>query len=694
MTERDINNRWSSDSEPQSDEMFSQPRQRKPIDRNRASAPPTNAPSMGSKSKSVKQQKKSFSERLTADKPAGKSSQPGALKDLGNLKLPPWTKSWVLWTGVLAFVPGTIAFLAMAMLLKLPSAPNCPSIFWPLASASVRLHCAQLAASKQTVDDLLQAIALVKDLPSNHPLRGEIDRLLEDWSKEVLKLADVSFQEGKLEQAIATAKRIPNNMPAYKFVEERIAKWQSTWAKGEEIFKEAEEHMREQRWQSAFMAAAKLQRLSNDYWETTKYEELSKLITVAREDGEKLAQANSLAKNGSIDNLIKAIKLAESIASNSYVYPKAQEAIPEFGRKMLEIAQQKLDNRDADEAISIAQQIPTNAKLQTETDDFIAIAEAKRNAWLGTISGLEAAIAQAQQIDPSRAIYQQAQELAAGWRVEIGDVARLDRARMLASQGTINDLNSAIVEAQLVPTNNPRGREARQEVGRWVAQIQTIEDRPFLDRAEQFALSEDINSLQSAIAEASQIRRGRALYREAREKIANWTATIQRIQDQPYLDRARELAQSGNLPAAVETARQISRGRSLSGEASSDISNWEGQLAAERNWQNARETALRGTPDALAEAIRTARRIPRRNPLRNDANPAIDQWSQQILDIARGQSESNLSRAIETARLIPRGTSAYPSAREQIREWENFLNPQPTQPVTPEAVPTPVQTGV
>ncbi|MFM6255829.1 MAG: chromosome segregation ATPase, partial [Dolichospermum sp.] len=90
---------------------------------------------------------------------------------------------------VLTLIPGTVGFLAISMLFKLPSAPNCPQIFWPLASASVRVHCARLAASKQTVNDLLQAIALVKQLPENHPLREEINRFLEQWSRDILQLA-------------------------------------------------------------------------------------------------------------------------------------------------------------------------------------------------------------------------------------------------------------------------------------------------------------------------------------------------------------------------------------------------------------------------------------------------------------------------------------------------------------------------
>ncbi|MBF1990358.1 chromosome segregation ATPase [Fischerella thermalis] len=665
MTERDTSESWSLGRAREPDMMTRLSRAGHANETKMSGIPPA-----GSNSKSVMQSKPNTSEQLP---PSGH----------GSGKMPRWLKSWVLWALLFTLVPGGIAFMAMGMLLKLPSAPNCPSIFWPLASASVRLHCAQLAASKQTVKDLLQAIDLVKLLPESHPLRGEIDRYLEQWSRDILKLADESFQQGKLEEAIATAKQIPEDLPAHQLVKEQISTWEKIWLEAEGIYQQAENEMREQHWHDAFMAAAKLLRVNNKYWASIKYDQLNRLITSAREDGDKLAKAENLAESGNVDNLLKAIKIAESIQKDSYVYPKAQEAIPKFGRAMLDLAQKNLDRRDADQAISIAQQIPLSTGLQSETEDFIAIAEAQRNAWIGTVAALETAIAQAQQIDPSRAVYDKAQQLIARWQLEIEDVSKLEKARTLASQGTINDLTAAIAQAQQIPNSNPRAEEAREEINGWVAQVQTIEDRPYLERAEEIALLEDINSLQAAITEARQIRRGRALYREAQRKIALWTAKIQRIEDQPLLDQARDLASSGNLPAAINVAQQIPSGRALSGEAQAAIDDWRAQIRARENWSKAKEVALAGTPQALVEAIRLASRVPRSSILSSDASIAIDQWSQQLLDIARSQGESDIPRAIKTARLIPRYAAAYNAAQEQIRVWRNFLNPEPEQQFDP-----------
>ncbi|WYL95491.1 MAG: chromosome segregation ATPase [Gloeotrichia echinulata IR180] len=685
MTERDIPDNWSPARARQPDKMTNLSREKF------GDTHAFGIPATGSNSKSVKQQTENNPEELPLNRVSEKTD---TLSNIAR-KLPPWMQNWVAGLILLTFVPGSVAFLAMAMLLKLPAAPNCPKIFWPLASESVRLHCAQLAASKQTVYDLLQAIGLVRQLPENHPLRQEADRFIELWSKDILQLADQSFQAGQLEEAIETARKIPNEVAAHQLVEEQIAKWQSIWSKAEGIYKETENELRQKRWQSAFMLSARLLRVDNKYWTTTKYDQLNRLIATAREDGEKLAKADSLANSGVVENLLKAIKIAESIGTDSYIYQKAQESIPAFGRKMLELAQKKLDRRDADTALDIARQIPEITKLQAEVTDFIDLTEAQKSAWIGNVSGLETAISQAQQISPNRAVYEKAQNLIARWQLEIEDVARLDKAEALASQGTIGDLTAAISEAQLVPDSNPRGSEARDKMGRWQGQIETIQDRPFLERAEQIALLEDMNSLQAAIAEISQIRRGRALYPEARKRIRTWTAKIERIQDQPYLDQARQLADTGNLPAAISAAQQIAAsGRALSLEAQTAIDDWQGQIRAKEDWKQAREVALAGTPEALVQAMRLAERVPKRSILRMDANIAIDQWSQQLLDIARSQGESDMTRGIETAKLIPRGTSAYSAAREQIRTWREFLNPQPVPtPETPQIEPSTTPSG-
>ena len=588
-------------------------------------------------------------------------------------------RKWLLWMALAILSSGGMVFMSVALLLKLPAIPNCPSIFWPTASASMRLYCAQLAANKQTPDDLLEAIDLVKALPADHPLRSEINHYLEQWALDLLRLGEEAFQAGKLQEAIAIARKLPQDIPVSSTVEKRINRWQSIWSEAEGIYRDAQAEMHLSHWHLAFADAVRLLGVGNNYWATTKYSELSNQLETARADGNKLDKAQSLAKTGNLANLLEAIKLVESIGTQSFIYKDAQDAIPDFGHKILDLAQETLDQGKADEAISIANQVPdTVSSLQPEVQDFVKLAEARKSAWTSTVAGLQAAIAQAQTIDSSQPMYDKAQALIGRWQLEIEDVGHLERARELASPGAVSDLTAAIAEAQLIPSGNPLASDAKQNISRWEGQVETIEDRPYLDHAEQLAGPEDISSLQSAINEASQIASGRALYGEAQRKIRTWTSKIEEIQDRPYLDGARELASSGDLNAAIATAQQIRPGRALSGEAQAAIDDWQGQIRARQNWQEARQTASQGTPEALAEAIRLAERVPTSSPLRADVNDALNQWSNQMLSIAQSRGESDVPGAIAIAKQIPSGTDAYRAAQEQIGLWQKFLNPQPS----------------
>lgn len=641
-------------------------------------------------------------------------------------------KHWLFWGVTSLAVFSGLGIFSAVTLFRLPSIPNCRAIFWPTASASLRIYCAQLSAERRTVDDLLKAISLVNSLPDEHPLRPEIDRNIEDWAKEILDLAEESFQQGDLSKAIATAKRIPRNTEAQQLVEQQIQDWQTVWDKAEGIYQEAEDLLRQQNLREAFLVATRLLDVGNRYWETTKYKELNYLITATREDSNKLGKAKDLASQGGLSNLLAAIKLVEEIKPSSPLHAKAQQTIADFGRDMLELAEATLDQRDYDGAIDIASQIPNKAGLQAEVRDFKLLAEAQAQAWGGTTDDIESAIVRAQKIGRDRPLYGRAQQLISYWQLEIQDVRRLSTARQFAQGGAVTDLRAAIAEAELIPSSNPRGAEARDAISQWTATIETIEDRPYLNRAEQLASSGDIRSLQAAIAEANRIGRGRALYAEAGDRIADWqnqieriqdqpilqqarlmansgnladainiaeqiasgralyedaqaeiqtwTAQIQRIQDQPLLDLARRYASQGDLIQAINIAQQIASGRVLYDEAQTDIQSWQAQTQGRDQLQQAYNVATAGTPDMLINAIQLANEVPEDNPARVEANQMMHRWSWQVLQIAEAQATYNPQGAIAIARSIPTYTEAYNTAQQEIQTWQQQAVPVLQQP--------------
>lgn len=619
-------------------------------------------------------------------KESPENSQPEEYNPLWRI----WSKKWQFWLAVSLMLSVGMGFVAISSLLNLTSQSNCSKIFWPTASANDRFFCAQEAASKRTADDLLRAIELVNALPPDHPLRPRINGQIDRWSQDILRLGNASFQEGKLEEAIAIARKIPQNVPAYPTVQKQIEKWQSIWSDAEKTYRTAEDYLRQEEWAQAFRQATLLLDSGNTFWESAKYEELTKVIEATKAEGNKLVKARNTASEGGLDNLVTAIKLAQGIGQNSYLYQSANKTIAEFSKKIMAIAQKRLQAGDWQQAAAIANQIPDSANLNEQVQDFNQLANATSQALTGSVDGLSKAIEIAQKLNAGRPLYKQAQDSVGRWQQEMADVKVLELASRLAAPGGVKDLRAAIAQLQTVPESNPRRAEVRSQISRLSRQIELLEDSPFMQRANDLANTGDPNSLEAAVAQASRIAQGRALYGEAQGKIQAWIERRQRLVDQPFLERAQQLAARGNLAEAIEMARRIRSGRVLYEEARSNIRNWEAQFQGEQGLQSARQAARAGTADALQSAISLALQVPDSSSLRWQATEAIDEWSQRILAIGVEQSSSDVAGAIATLKKIPSGSRAFEQARSQIQVWEESLNPPAAEspaPVPPETEP-------
>ncbi len=600
-------------------------------------------------------------------------------------------KTWQFWLVVSLMLSVGMGFVAISSLLNLTSQSNCSKIFWPTASANDRFFCAQEAASKRTADDLLNAIELVNALPQDHPMRPRINGQIQRWADDILRLGNSSFQEGKLDEAIAIARKVPQNVPGYPMVEKQIGKWQSIWKDAEKIYRTAEDHLQKEEWVLAFREATLLLDTGNTFWESTKYEELTKAIQATKTEGNKLIKARNTAEDGGVDNLVTGIKLAQGINQKSYLYQAANKLIGELGNKILDIAQKRLESGDWQQSIAIANKIPDGGNLQEQVKDLNELANATGQASTGQIDGLSKAIAIAQKLNSNRPFYKKSQDLIARWQQEIADVKTLDLAGRLAAPGGVKDLKAAIAQLQTVPESNPRSTEARSQINRFSRQIEQIEDSPFLQKANDLANTGDPNALEAAVDQARRIGQGRVLYGEAQTKIQAWVERKQRLQDQPFLDKAQQLAATGNLSGAIDMARRIRPGRVLYEQARSSIRTWDVQSQSEQGLQSARQAAQAGTADALETAISLARQVPDSSSLRSQASQAIEEWSQRILAIGMEESSSDLAGAIAILKKIPAGTRSFDEARSQIQVWQQSLNPPVAEsqpPVPPETEPS------
>jgi hypothetical protein len=553
---------------------------------------------------------------------------------------------------------GGVAALSIGFLLKLPAVPNCPSIFWPLASASLRMHCAQLAAGKRTVNDLLEAIRLLNTLPPDNPLYEEAARLIEEWSKDILDLGEESFQAGKLKDAIDMAKKVPDKSRARAEVEATIKRWEEIWGKAEDLYKRAEDFLRKEDWRNASLEAGRLLSVDNRFWQTTKYQEMTDKVAMTRDDINKLAKAKDLVAQGGVKNLLEALKVAAEINDKSYVHQRAQEFLAKTGNEMFKLAEDLLGRRDLTGALDLVRQIPPQANLQKEVEDFEKLANAESRTWSGNEADIEAAIADAQRIAQGRPLYEKAQKLIARFSLAKEDGEKLNRARQMAQSTNPAELQNAIALAAQISGSSPRAKEAQEFVAQLTSDLQTKQDRPILDQAEQIASGGDAASLQRAIDEISKVGSGRALSDQAREKRQGWARRLEEIRK-----NEAELAKASQPSSPTFT------GDNPSGLNPSQNSG----ASAEQMLESAKQTASAGTIDSYGDAIMIANQIPSSSPVRQQADQYVEQLASQMLQAARNQSAYDTQGAIESAQKIPPGSQAYSQAQLQIQAWRKSL---------------------
>ena len=604
--------------------------------------------------------------------------------------------TWKVWAALFVVVFGGVGFLATWQLLNMQKSPNCPKIFWPIASASLRLYCAQLSADSRTVEGLLAAIALVEALPDDHPLRSQVNQQVEEWARDILNLAEKDYQAGNLQQAITKARQIPNNMAVAAIIEERIAKWQGTWTEGNDILSKLEENLRASNWNQSFRLAVDLLNLNNEYWATVKYNEALAKITVAREDSSKLDNAFNLFGRGGLDNWFKVIEEARKIQASSYAYQEAEKLIGKTEDKLQEYAERLIERKQWQALRDLANQTPKDLKIKEDVTDWSLLSAAALDAEAGTVEGLEAGILGLEQIDASRPLHQTALAMRERWQLQVQDLRILSEARDLAQAGTIEQYSTAIAKAGEVPRNNPLWSQAQQEIASWNRQIQVIEDRPILERAQEIALPGDINSLSNAIIQARAIAKNRALYRDAQREIGGWQVRIERMEDQPILDQAQALANLKDYSTAIETANQIPPGRTLSSEASQNIRRWRRELRARQNLQQANQLAATGTAEGLTRAIALVTNISTKTDAGVQRTELLERWSYQLLSLATDLANNGrYLEAIRLAESVSRESTAYSSARSQMQGWRNILQPPAPPPIvesTPLSPESPIET--
>ncbi|MGB3650979.1 MAG: caspase family protein [Rivularia sp. (in: cyanobacteria)] len=187
---------------------------------------------------------------------------------------------------------------------------------------------------------------------------------------------------------------------------------------------------------------------------------------------------------------------------------------------------------------------------------------------------------------------------------------------------------------------------------------------------EKMSLNPDrASDLSKAIAIAKNVKKGEAGYKQAQKNITIWNSMI--------LDLAKNRAENMEYASAIAAAELIGK----------EDSNYQDSLAAIKQWRGDRKQYLSNktlleAAQALIKpeqastynrAIEVARRIPQTQPGFAMAQESIEQWSQEIIRLAKTRADNKqYSSAITTATLAPVGTDAYAEAQKLIQQWEKL----------------------
>lgn len=560
-----------------------------------------------------------------------------------------WSLIWLAALGVL----GGMGTAALIWLVSLPPQIDCRNPA-RLTLDMERLYCAQEAAQSGELSKLIDSMTQLGQWQPDHPLHKEAQRLIGEWSEQVFTLAIRKVEQGDLKGAEAAISHIPPTAAIYPDAQEALTRWRKYSKRAADIYAKAQTALKKRDWNGVSQQIVLLAEFERDHWQLEKGADfLARQLGVEKQAWQVLSRAQRMAASGNPQQIGAAIPVAQEVPAQTYAAETAKTNLKQWSQKLVTIGTQKWQKGDRAGAVAVLKLAPTVVSAP-EIDDLYKFSHAYKLAhsalseeWmpkLGHLLNLKEAIAAMEQVASTSPFYAQAQAQKKDWQAQLKDLIQLKYASAAAALGQASTLNLAIGQAKQIDTADPRRLHAQSLIAHWRQEVQRLEDQPIMNQAIQIAKAGSIGALEAAIAEANKVELGRALRVRAQTYIAMWRSQIQTLEDRPKLDQAWELARQGKLGEAIAAASAIQAGRSLYREAQTAIGDWRYQQVA--NAQIAQDQPILNRATALAET-------------------------------------GNLSGAIDVASQIDPGRALYGRAQSSIDQWQNQLNPPPRESVQP-----------
>lgn len=620
-------------------------------------------------------------------------SEPSSRRARKILQLPPphlpealkpwrWSLVWLAALGVL----GGMGTAALIWLVSLPPQVDCRN---PerLSLDMEKLYCAQVAAQTGELPKLIDGIQLLTQWTEDHPLQREAQRLINEWSDQIFTIAIREVEKGNIQAAESAIGQIPSSAPVHADAQKAIERWRKYGKSAADLYATAETALKNRDWATASQQVVRLAEFERDYWKLEKgADALVKQLGMEKQAWQTLIRAQKLA-SGSLQQVGQAIPLAQQVPTQTYAAETARADLKRWSQKLLTVALQQWQKGDRAGTLKTLaltpqfQNTPEVADLYRFSQAYQLAESAMAERWepsVGELLNLNEAIAALRQVPANSPFYAQAQALQNRWKQDLEDLVQLKYASMTADWKQSSALGLAIGQAKLIEAKRPRRVQAQSMIAYWRQETERLEDQPILNRAERLAENGTIEALQSAIAQAGQIKLGRALRQPAQTLIATWRSQIQTLEDRPKLARAEVLAEQGDLTDAIGAASEIQPGRALYPEAQRAIRQWRDQQVVEA--QIAQDQPILDRANALAnsgnlaEAIRVASGIGSGRALSGQAQTAINRWERELYPPAPTPDPSELQ---DQDRWSPTDRDWFDPAQPDL-DPNNSSNNQPT----------------
>ncbi|HEY9738078.1 MAG TPA: hypothetical protein V6D06_17420 [Trichocoleus sp.] len=528
----------------------------------------------------------------------------------------------------------------MVWLTQIPPTPNCEEIS-RLSSSRDRIYCAKTQSRSGNPQDLIAAITLTANWPKTHSSYEESQQVLKDASQKLMFLANQKVQVGDLEGGSALAGAIPHGTLLRQPAQAAIYEWRQEWSKGEALESTLGTAIQTRNWTTASETLQALKTLKTDFWLRDRYGYWQQQLYREQSSWESLVAARERAGKGQPDDLQAAIGLARQVKLGSQIWAETEQDINRWSETLLAYALLQWRSGNLEKAVAVAQSVPPSPKWSPEAQTLMQFAHAQQLAGRSAPQGpvraptyaqlfyLLEGIRAAEKIPADSPLHAQAQGLLKDWQAQLQDASQLQLAQTLAQLGQGPGYQLALAQARTIAPDRPRRIQAQTLMAHWQKELERIADRPILRRSDQLAKAGTIPALQQAIAEARQIPQGRALRLDAQTRIAEWQREIQVIEDRPIIDEAIALAAKDKLEDAITSAQRVKPDRALYARAQTLIEDWTRTLQIREDQpilNKAKDLAYQGS---LSAAISVASQIGPGRALYPEAKRAIKLWEDE-----------------------------------------------------------------